>query len=383
MKGHIRQRSPGSWEIKYDAGRDPETGKRQIKFKTVRGAKRDAQRALRDAINAVEDGGYADPGKLTVGDWLTKWLDLARNEVSPKTAERYAEIVDKHLVPALGPLPLGKLRAVHVEAYYAKALKEGRRDGTGGLSAQTVRHHDRVLNVAMKRARALKLIATNPIEDVTHPKVEPEEIEHLDPSDAVKLLRTAAGTRLHVPIFLALATGIRRGELLALRWSDLDLDRGNLTVAQAIEQTKAGLRFKLPKTKRSRRVIALSPSVVDLLRAHKVQQARERLALGLGKDNLGLVFTRLDGSIINPRNFSKEFSRLVARAGVRPVSLHGLRHTHFTNLLREGVHPKIASERAGHASVAITMDIYSHAVPGLQEDAALRIDGALRQLLES
>ena len=179
----------------------------------------------------------------------------------------------------------------------------------------------------MKRARTLKPVATNPIEDVTRPKVEREEIEYLKPSDAVKLLRTAAGTRLHAPMFLALATGIRRGELLALRWSDLDLDRGYLTVAQAIEQTRARLRFKLPKTKRNRWVIA--------------------------------------------------------RAGVRPITLHGLRHSDFTNLLREDVYPKIASDRGGHASVAITMDIYSHAVPGLQEDAALRIDGAFRQLLES
>ncbi len=383
MNGHIRPRGKGAWELKFEVGHDPVTGRRVTKYATVRGAKRDAQRELRRRLDAVDQGRHADPGKLTVSDWLTKWLDLARNEVSPKTWERYAEIVDKHLIPALGALPLAKLQTIHVQDYYAKALREGRRDGTGGLSAQTVRHHDRVLNVAMKRARALKLIATNLIEDVTRPRVEREEIEHLDPSDAVKLLRTAAGTRLHAPVFLALATGIRRGELLALRWSDLDLDRGNLTVAQAIEQTRDGLRFKLPKTKRSRRVIALSPSVVDLLGAHKAQQARERLALGLGKDNLGLVFTRLDGSVINPRNFSKEFSRLVTKAGVRPITLHGLRHTHFTNLLREGVHPKIASERAGHASVAITMDIYSHAVPGLQEDAALRIDGALRQLLES
>ncbi len=289
----------------------------------------------------------------------------------------------RSLLSALGALPLGKVQPVHIQSYYAEAMKAGRCDGRGGLSPQTICHHHGVLSLALKRARSLRLIATNPVEDVKRPKVERQEIEYLDPSDAVKLLRTAAGTRLHAPIFLALATGVRRGELLALRWSDLDLDRGSLTVAQAIEQTKAGgLRFKPPKTKRSRRVIALSPSVVDLLRVHKVQQARERLALGLGKDDLGLVFTRLDGSIINPRNFTKKFSRLVAQAEVRLISLHGLRHTHITDLLRAGVHPKIASERAGHASVAITMDIYSHAVPGLQEDAALRIDSALRGLLE-
>jgi integrase len=240
-----------------------------------------------------------------------------------------------------------------------------------------------VLSAALKRARALRLIVTNPAEDVKRPKVERQEIAYLEPSDAAKLLQAAAGLRLRAPIFIALATGLRRGELLALRWPDLDLDRGSLTVARALEQTKEGLRFKTPKTKRSRRTITLSPSAVELLLNHKAQQAKERLALGLGRDNRGLVFTLLDGSVMNPKSFSKEFARLVKKTEIRRVTFHGLRHTHFTNLLREGVHPKIASERAGHASVAITMDVYSHAIPSLQEDAALRIDGALRRLLES
>ena len=384
MKGHIRRRgkSGHAWEIKVDAGRDVPSGKRDTRYITFHGTKRQAQDECARIIHEIKTGQFVDPSKLTVGEWLRQWIELARNEVSPKTLERYSEIIDKHLIPNLGALHLGKLQAVYVERYYAAALKQGRCDGEGGLSAQTVRHHDRVLNVAMKRARALRLIAANPIEDVTRPKVERGEVEYLDTEDAVSLIGAAAGTRLHAPIFLALATGLRRGELLALRWSDLDLDRGSLTVAQSLEQTKDGLRFKAPKTKKSRRTIALSPSAVDLLRAHKAQQAKERLVLGLGKDGRALVFTRYDGSVVNPRNFSKEFCRLVIKAKIRPVTFHGLRHTHFTNLLREGVHPKIASERAGHASIATTMDIYSHAVPGLQEDAALRIDGALRGLLD-
>ncbi len=382
MKGHIRPRGPGSWELKFDMGCDPLTGRRVTKYRTIRGSKRHAQQELRRMLTAVDEGSHADPGKLTVGDWLEQWLDEAQHSVSPKTNQRYREIVEKHLAPNIGAVPLGKLQPVHVQNYYAQALKSGRRDGKGGLSRQTVIHHDRVLHVALKRARALRLIPTNPIEDVERPRVERREIEVLEPDETTVLLKAAAGTRLHTPIFVALATGLRRGELLALRWLDINLDRAALTVAQSLEQTKDGLRFKAPKTKRSRRTIALSPSAVEILQAHRVNQLKERMALGLGRNETGLVFARHDGELVNPRNFSKEFTRIVRRAGVRPITFHGLRHTHFTNLLREGVHPKIASERAGHASIAITMDVYSHAVPGLQEEAALLIDASLRTALE-
>lgn len=289
--------------------------------------------------------------------------------------------MNKHLVPALGAVSLAKLQPVHVQGYYGDALKSGRRNGKGGLSAQTVRHHDRVLNVALKRARALRLIATNPIEDVSRPKVERAELQVLEPDETARLLATASTTRVYVPTFLALATGMRRGEVLALRWSDVDLKGGTLQVVQSLEVTDDGLRFKPPKTRRSRRTITLPASVVEVLSDHKARQAEERLQLGLGKDERGLVFAQVSGEPVNPDNFSNEFKRVAKRAGVRPITFHGLRHTHITNLLREGVHPKIASERAGHSSVAITLDTYSHVVAGLQEDAALRIDASLRRML--
>jgi integrase len=235
--------------------------------------------------------------------------------------------------------------------------------------------------VALRRARALRLIATNPLEDTVRPKVERKELQTLEPDEAAKLLATAEGTRLYVPVFIALATGVRRGELLALRWRDVDLPAKTLRVVQSLEQTDAGLRFKPPKTKRSRRTIALPSSAVELLQRHKIAQLEERLQLGLGRDERGLVFAEITGEPVIPDNFTRKFARLVKRAKIRPITLHGLRHSHITDLLRAGVHPKIASERAGHASVAITLDVYSHAVPGLQEDAAQRIDGALRKAL--
>jgi hypothetical protein len=195
-KGHIRARGPGAWELKYDIGANPTTGQRITKFKTVHGAKRDAQRELRSILTAVDGGTYADPGKMTVGDWLRQWLEEAQHVVARKTHQRYKEIVDLHLMPALGAIPLAKLQPAQIQAYYAKALASGRRNGSGGLAAQTVVHHDRVLHVALKRARALRLIPGNPVEDVSRPKVDRHEIEVLEPAESAALLAAARGTRM-------------------------------------------------------------------------------------------------------------------------------------------------------------------------------------------
>jgi integrase len=376
--GHIRPRGPGAWELKYDIGRDPRTGKRTTKYKTVHGAKRDAQRELRNLLGAVDRGVVADAGKMTVGQWLGRWLAEAKHTTSPKTHERYSEIVSKHLVPALGAILLAKLAPAQIQAYYSAALARGRRDGKGGLSPQTVRHHDRVLNVALKRARRLRLIVTNPVEDADAPKVERQELGMPDQDGIARLINAAASTRLHAPIVLALATGMRRGEVLALRWCDVDLVGQSLRVTRSLEVTNAGLRFKAPKTKHSRRTIALSPAAVEILQEHRIRQLEERFLLGLGKPEL--VFAQATGELINPDSFTKEFARIAMRAGVR-VTFHGLRHAHITALLQAGVHPKVASERAGHSSVAVTMDIYSHVTEGMQQEAAMRIDDALRRAL--
>jgi integrase len=277
--GHIQRRDKTSWRLKYDLGRDPKTGARIIKYKTERGKKSEAQAELRRLLGTVDVGQHVDPGKMTVGDWLKQWLEEARHTTSPKTHERYSEIVNQHLRPALGVIQLAKFGPVHIQGFYSDALKSGRVDGKGELSPQTVLHFHRLLDHAMKRARKRRLIAVNPVEDVDPPKVEEREMQTLDDEQAAKLLAVASTTRVYIPLVVALATGLRRGELLALRWQDIDLATGVIQVVRSLEQTKAGLRFKTTKSKRSKRPIVLPASVLAVLLHHKAKQAEERLLL--------------------------------------------------------------------------------------------------------
>ena len=382
-RGTIRRRGKSSWEIRADAGRDPITGKRTRRYRTVRGLKRDAEKALTSMLAKIDGGTDIDPAHLTVAEYLERWLSAsAKPTVAPKTYERYAMIVTTQLIPALGAIMLTKLKPLHIQEAYSKMIASGRRDGRGGLSAQTVKHHHRILSMALKQAVRWQLLARNPAQAVQPPVPARREMMVLDQAELAQLIRVAEDKRIYVPVLVAATTGLRRGELLALHWRDVDLDRGALAVTQSLEQTSDGLRFKEPKTKRSRRTITLPGLTVEALRAHKVAQLEERLMIGPAYVDNGLVFSNHDGTPISPRSFSKRFLLLVEKAGVPRITLHGLRHTHITNLLQANVHPKIASERAGHASVAITLDIYSHAVPGLQEDAAVKVDESLRRALQ-
>ena len=215
------------------------------------------------------------------------------------------------MIPALGPTP-AKLQAIHIQSYYRQALASGRRDGTGGLSAQTVVHHARVLSVALRRARALRLIATNPIDDTSQPKVPRQEIAVLEPAEAAALLNTARSTGMFALVFLALATGLRRGEILGLRWCDVDLEGRRLTVAQSLEQTVAGgLKFKAPKTKRSRRTIALSLALVRGVADLPGETSNRTTCPRDGTEPAGLVFSSIDGAPLRPDGVTWRFAKLV------------------------------------------------------------------------
>jgi integrase len=382
MKGHIKKRSKQSWSIWIDLGRDG-NGRRRQKCITVRGRRKDAERELARIVNEIETGAFVEPSHMTVATYLKRWLDHARNRVSPKTHERYAELSRTHITPRIGSYKLSQLKPLHIQELYSYALEKGRKDGRGGLSPQTVVHIHRLLRAALQQAVRWQLLARNPADAVDPPRPPKTEMKALTEAETAALLRVAEGSSLYLPILVAVVTGLRRGELLSVRWSDIEFGTGETSIQRTLEQTSEGLRFKEPKTQKASRTVTIPAIAVDALKAHKVHQAERRLMLGPAYEDHGLVFARDDGSPWPPDTFSTAFAVLIRRSSLPHVRFHDLRHSHASQLLRQGVHPKVVSERLGHSSVKTTLDIYSHVVPGMQHDAAVGIDRAMRQAINN
>ena len=282
MRGSIRQRSKGSWEICIDVGRDPATGKRLRHFQSVKGNKKHTQQRLAELLVSIEQGDYFKPRCLILGEWLENWVEsYVTTNCSPRTVDSYRSEVRGHIVPALGAIPLTQLRPQHLQTYYAHALSQGRVDGKGGLSARTVLYHHRILFEALSHVVKMGLLIHNVAEAVDPPRPEHKSMRTLAAQDAPKLLEAARQNPHYVLFCTALFTGMRLGELLGLRWRDLDLDRASLSVVQALYKRRArGIcRMIEPKSPHSRRSIALSPVLVSLLRPHKAKQEAERILL--------------------------------------------------------------------------------------------------------
>jgi integrase len=381
MKGHIRERSQGHWAIVLDI-RDPGTGRRRRKWHNFAGTKREAQVECARLVAALSGGSYVEPSKTTVAQFMELWIDHMRSQVAPRTHERYSEIARKNICPLLGDVVLSKLKSARIASAYSKALSEGRRDGSGhGLSPRTVGHIHRVLKQALRQALRWNLLNHNPADGCDPPKVERIKMHALNAEETANLLEAIRPTRMFIPVLLAVTCGMRRGEITACRWSEVRLDSAELTVLTSTEQTKSGVREKETKSGRAR-TLTLTSLAVEELRRHKVRQAEELLQVGVRQtDNIHVV-ARADGLPLKPNSLTHEFARFIANTNLPRVRFHDLRHSHATHLLAEGVHPKIAQERLGHSNIGITLDLYSHVLPGMQADAAARVDVTLRAALD-
>jgi len=374
MRGHIRKRGKDSWTVVVYVGVDPTTGKERRVWRSVKGTKKDAEILLTQLLNQRQMGIDVPSARLTSGAYLEQWLDAyAKANVGTKTYLRYESLIRIHIAPAIGSLPLAKLRPLHIQNTYGLMRQNG-------LSPRTILQAHRVLKEALKHAVGWQLLGRNPADSVEGPKVPRAEIRVLSASDVEALIRVAEKTQWGALTHIAVMTGLRMGELLGLRWQDVDLDTGRIYVRQTLQWLSGGRYvFQPPKTHRSARSVALSPATAERLRGHRKEQIESRLLLGAAwSDEHDLVFVTSIGTPMQPSNIRRAHCQILKRAGLPAgIRFHDLRHAHATLLLKEGVHPKIVSERLGHAGISITLDTYSHVIPGLQEEAAAKLDRTL------
>ncbi len=372
MRGHIVKRYKNSYTIVLNMGKDPQTSKRKQQWVTIKGTKKDAEKRLSELLHQLDTGNFMKPSKTTLQEYLEKWLlDYATSNLSPRGFERYAGIIRKHLIPDMGNIILTQLRPEHLQKHYTARLNQG-------LSARTVRYHHAVIHRALQTAVKWGLISRNVADDVDVPRIHRTEMQTWDEDDVTRFLAVAKDSPYYVLFYTALFTGMRRSELLALRWQDIDFIFSQIYVTRSLHHLKDGSYiFTEPKSARSRRTIALSPSAILTLKGHKEKQSLERDMLGIPLKNDGLVFSNIEGNPLRPNTVTRAWTMLSARAGVKVIRLHDARHTHASLMLKQGIHPKIVQERLGHASIQMTLDTYSHVAPGLQETAATRFDDML------
>lgn len=379
MRGHLVKRSEDSWTVVVDVGRDPVTKKRNQKWLTVRGTKREAEAKLTELLHSLETGSYIRPEKMTVGEYLTRWLKAyVSTNTAPSTALSYRMICRCHLIPQLGKILLTELKGEHIQGYYAHLLTEGRSSGKGGLNPKTVIRHHRVLSEALKHAVKWGLVVRNVALSATPPRPNRFNIRVMAPDDVQKFLEAAKDSPYYSLFYLALFTGLRRGELLGLRWRDVDLVMANISVCQTLQRIPhEGFIIREPKTAKSRRQVALPPRAALLLRDLRTAYEATQTQLGKAVNDDTLVFSHPDGAPWDLDSVTHAFTRITERIGLAGLRFHDLRHTHASLMLKQGIHPKIVQERLGHATIHITLDTYSHVLPGLQEAAALRFEEGL------
>lgn len=371
MAGNITKRGENRWQVRVFKGRDPETGKQTVHTKTIHGTKKDAQAYLNKVLHERDRGTWVEPSTMLVGDYLELWL--ADIDTSRATTREYNTwVIGKYIKPAIGSIPLGRLSAFDIQAFYNSLTSQG-------LKAASVRRFHNVLSSSLRTAQRMGLTAKNPAADVILPKAKKTKMQVLDAEQSRRFLSAAQCDRYAVLWALALETGMRPEEYLGLTWSDLDLKEGIIMLQRVLHWLKDGSwRFEPPKTDSGARRIRLSTSLIDLLIQHRQAQNAERQAMGPAWLDLDFVFPAVNGGPFRRENLTKRhFKPLLRVAGLPNIRLYDLRHTSATLLLLEGVHVKIVSERLGHADVSLTLNTYSHVLPDMQRDATAAIGGVL------
>lgn len=375
MAGQIERRGPRTFRLRWFLGRDTHTGKRRYGSKTVRGTKREADQALREILRQRDLGVLVESRSVALDHYLDQWLERsAALRLRERTVADYREILSRYVRPSLGAKRLDRLHPLDVQGMIRDL--EAR-----GLSPRTIRYAHSVLSGALRQAVRWRMIASNPCGLVDLPRRRPREMRALTPEEADAFRAAIAGTRFEALFLVLLATGIRPGEALGLCWDAVDLEAGRLAIRRTLARRKKGEEWRLeePKTAKSRRVVPLPRPVVAALRSHRAAQAKERMALGAAYGERGLVFANEAGDPIDHRSIVRcHFKPALRRAELpQTIRLYDLRHSYASLALAAGAHVKVVSERLGHASTTMTLDVYSHVLPSMESDATERVEALL------
>jgi integrase len=323
-------------------------------------------------VHAVESGLDFNASHITMRDYLERWLEATRKRVKDRTFVRYSEILRLHVIPIVGSLQLAKLKPLHLERVYAAAEDRG-------LSKQSVLHIHRVTYSALRQAVRWQLVGRNVAEAVIPPRPDRRHVTAMEPADVRVLLAAVAGTHLEIPTILAVGTGMRLGEVLGLRWRDVDVTKAELRVNQTLQITMV---FDTPKTHRSVRTVTLPGFVIAALRRHRKEQNERRLLLGKAWAEMDLVIDDGAGEPMRPAVVSRQFRTTTRKAGM-DLTFHGLRHGHASLMLTAGENLKVVSEQLGHSTIGITGDLYTHVAPSVRREAANKLDNLLSEFIES
>lgn len=376
MKGCIIERN-GNLRLKVSLGKNQQTGKYESYFETFHGNRTEAQKRLRQMLTELDNGMFTKPGKTTVADYLNTWLqDYCKPSLSPRTLQLYSYICRVHVIPVIGKITLTELKPQHLQKLYSEKL-------SSGLSARTVQICHVTIHKALKNAVRTNLLSRNVADAVDKPKIQRTEMHPMTESDLSRFLDAARQGNYYGLFYTYLFTGMRRNELLAVRWCDVDLLGMQISISRTMQYlngVKNHITFKEPKSMKSRRLIALSPSTVFVLEEHRKAQEKMRESLQLPPIlESDLVFCHWDGSPLLPDSITHAWVKLVRKCGLKGIRLHDARHTHATIMLKQGVHPKVVQERLGHSTISTTLDTYSHVAPGLQQAAARGFDDILKK----
>lgn len=376
-EGTITALKEGRWQgrVRYI---NPNTGEKLRK--AVYGkTQKEVREKLKAFIKEIEKGVIPNNGKITFGEWLESWLEEHVKRTRRLTTwENYETITRVHIKPCIGQIQISKLQARDLQTMYNQKLDNGRVDQKGGLSGKTVGLIHLVCSMALEQAVKEGIISRNVADLVTKPKKVKKEIHPMSEEQIREFLIMCKDDRMFTAFYLLLSTGIRRGELLGLKWEDIDFENGRMCIQRSLAKTNTQrAQFHEPKTTRSKRMIPLTTDVVKELKKHKERQAEEKEKLGAAYSENCMVFCREDGIPIYPDVLDNRFHKILARAGLPHFRVHDLRHTFATMMLKQDVHAKIVQEILGHSTISVTLDTYSHVLPGMKEESMKKMQAVV------